>query len=202
MPAAAAAAVCCTFHPHTQLDSLSGTLHPSPEHLTSADNFLSDGLTFNNSSNSNNNSNSNNSRPASRCNNITPRSAAATAPNSARSSCPSRPVSRPASPEVAARARLALKGQLLPGSLLVEEEEEDEEAQQQREMQQRLMAAAMAAYDEAARKEEELIAMYPHGAPVGLGFRLLVVHSASSAVVLVLCLQLSCCICTEDGWMC
>jgi hypothetical protein len=78
------------------------------------------------------------------------------------------PNTRPGSPEVAAvRARQALRGQLLPGSLLVGEEEEGEEEQKAREMRQSLMAAAMAAYDEAVRKEEEMIAQYPHGAPVG-----------------------------------
>jgi hypothetical protein len=145
---------CCCLLP-AQIDSLAGLLHPSPEHLTSEDNILSDGLT------------QPYSRPASRC---TPRAAPNTpVPYSARSSSSStisRPNTRPGSPELAAvRARQALKGQLLPGSLLVGGEE-GEGARTDREMRQGLMAAAMAAYDEAVRKEEELIAQYPHGAPV------------------------------------
>ncbi|WIA16175.1 hypothetical protein OEZ85_012889 [Tetradesmus obliquus] len=145
-----------------KLDHLTAMLHASPEHMTSADNFLSDGLSLPRSC------------PPSRATaaHPTPRTAASTVPNSARSCSSynpssSRPGSRPASPEVGAnaRARMALRGQLMCGSLLVEEEEEDEEQQQQREARQEMAAAAAAAYDEAARKEEELIAMYPHGAP-------------------------------------
>jgi hypothetical protein len=92
----------------------------------------------------------------------------------------------------AVRARQALRGQLLCGSLLVEQEEEGEEEQKAREMRQSLMAAARAAYDRAVRKEEEIIAQYPHGALVSRCIRVFTLGLQQIMLAAASCCSTSC----------
>jgi hypothetical protein len=125
-----------------QVEGLTGAMYMLPKYLTSDENVLADTLTIS---------------PAKQC----------------ASPCSSRPVSRPHSPEVAAKAQKALRGHLSIGSLVPEDESEseDEEENQQQEAEENVrqlgvMAAAEAAYLQAFAKEGEIMASYPHGAPV------------------------------------
>jgi hypothetical protein len=137
------------FH-FTQVDGLTGALNILPKYVTSNDNVLADTLTIS---------------PAKQ-----PQCASPCGGSS------SRPASRPHSPEITLKAQKALKGHLMIGSLLPEAEsasESEEEDEQQEEAEENVrqlgvMAAAEAAYLQAFAKEEQVMADYPHGAPVSL----------------------------------
>jgi hypothetical protein len=127
-----------------QVEGLTGALNMLPKYVTSNDNVLADTLTIS---------------PAKQQHCASP--------------CSSRPASRPHSPEVTLKAQRALKGHLAIGSLVPEDESESEaegdEEQQAAEESVRglgVMAAAEAAYMQAYAKEEQIMADYPHGAPV------------------------------------
>jgi hypothetical protein len=130
-----------------QVEGLTGAMNMLPKYLTSNDNVLADTLTI---------------------------SPAKPNTSSCASPCNSRPCSRPHSPEVAAKAQKALRGHLAIGSLVPEDEEESEEESESEEQQEDgenvrqlgVMAAAELAYMQAYAKEGQVMASYPHGAPV------------------------------------